>query len=51
MDAAAVLERYARQYRAETAPWSPHPDRCPCHACLTGEAGYADHSDGPAAAG
>ncbi|MFJ8662222.1 hypothetical protein [Streptomyces sp. NPDC093795] len=33
----ATLEQYARQYRAATAPNSPHPDRCLCHACLTGE--------------
>ncbi|MFJ1567159.1 hypothetical protein ACIOG8_23600 [Streptomyces erythrochromogenes] len=45
--AAAVLEQYARRDRAATAPWSPHPDRCLCHTCLTGEAGYADDSDGP----
>ncbi|MER7736613.1 hypothetical protein ABTX80_37650 [Streptomyces erythrochromogenes] len=51
VDAAPVLERYARQYRAATAPGSPHPDRCRCHACLTGEALAADDSDGPAAAG
>ncbi|MEU3604526.1 hypothetical protein AB0E83_03560 [Streptomyces sp. NPDC035033] len=38
-DVAATLERYARQYRAEIAPSSPHPDRCLCHACLTGESG------------
>lgn len=35
--AAERLEIYARQYRAEIAPSSPHPDRCLCHACLTGE--------------
>ncbi|MFF5787910.1 hypothetical protein ACFY8P_23460 [Streptomyces sp. NPDC012693] len=34
--AAATLEQYARQYRAATAPDSPHPDRCLCHSCLTG---------------
>ncbi|MFF9340443.1 MULTISPECIES: hypothetical protein [unclassified Streptomyces] len=38
-DVSATLERYARQYRAQVAPRSPHPDRCLCHACLTGEAG------------
>ncbi|WP_329619894.1 hypothetical protein OG357_04605 [Streptomyces sp. NBC_01255] len=38
-DTSATLERYARQYRAETAPGSPHPDPCLCHACLTGESG------------
>ncbi|MFG3001841.1 hypothetical protein [Streptomyces sp. NPDC048340] len=38
-EASAVLERYARQYRAEIAPSRPHPDRCLCHACLTGESG------------
>ncbi|MEU7386672.1 hypothetical protein [Streptomyces tanashiensis] len=38
-DVSVTLERYARQYRAETAPYSPHPDRCLCHACLTGEPG------------
>ncbi|MEU0836617.1 hypothetical protein [Streptomyces sp. NPDC005969] len=38
-DVSATLERYARQYRAETAPYSPHPDGCLCHACLTGESG------------
>ncbi|MFD3530039.1 hypothetical protein [Streptomyces sp. NPDC058664] len=38
-DVSATLERYARRYRAETAPNSPHPDRCLCHACLTGESG------------
>ncbi|MFI8825592.1 hypothetical protein [Streptomyces sp. NPDC053431] len=32
-----TLERYAQQYRAELSPHSPHPDRCLCHACLTGE--------------
>ncbi|MFF2773898.1 hypothetical protein ACFVU3_03240 [Streptomyces sp. NPDC058052] len=32
-----TLEEYARRYRAETAPGSPHPDRCLCHGCLTGE--------------
>lgn len=36
-DVSTTLERYARQYRAEIAPHSPHPDRCLCHACLTGE--------------
>ncbi|MER5735241.1 MULTISPECIES: hypothetical protein [unclassified Streptomyces] len=36
-DVATTLERYARQYRARIAPHSPHPDRCLCHACLTGE--------------
>ncbi|MER5761274.1 hypothetical protein [Streptomyces sp. NPDC002082] len=35
--ASEALERYARQYRAEIAPALPHPDRCLCHACLTGE--------------
>ncbi|MFD5619774.1 hypothetical protein [Streptomyces yangpuensis] len=51
VDAAPVLERYARQYRAATAPGSPHPDRCLCHACLTGEALHTDDSsDEPAAA-
>jgi hypothetical protein len=38
-DVSVTLERYARQCRAETAPYSPHPDRCLCHACLTGESG------------
>ncbi|MFD9034427.1 hypothetical protein ACFVZW_25285 [Streptomyces sp. NPDC059567] len=38
-DVSTTLERYARQYRAETAPNSPHPDRCLCHDCLTGESG------------
>ncbi|MET8969685.1 hypothetical protein [Streptomyces hydrogenans] len=38
-DIAATLERYARQYRAGIAPNRPHPDRCLCHACLTGESG------------
>lgn len=38
-DVSAMLERYARQYRAETSPHSPHPDRCLCHVCLTGESG------------
>ncbi|MFD9372599.1 hypothetical protein ACFWA6_33540 [Streptomyces sp. NPDC060020] len=39
--ASATLEEYARQYRAEIAPFSPHPDRCLCHACLTGESAEA----------
>ncbi|MGW7434041.1 hypothetical protein ACWGIN_31460 [Streptomyces sp. NPDC054861] len=38
-DVSATLERYARQYRAEIAPHCPHPDRCLCHACLTGDVG------------
>lgn len=38
-DRAATLERYARRYRAEAAAGSPHPDRCRCHSCLTGESG------------
>ncbi|MBW5484418.1 hypothetical protein [Streptomyces bambusae] len=38
-DVSATLEQYACQYRAETAPYAPHPDRCLCHACLTGESG------------
>lgn len=38
-DVSATLERYARRYRAEAAPRSPHPDPCLCHACLTGESG------------
>ncbi|MEU4357445.1 hypothetical protein [Streptomyces virginiae] len=50
VDTSAVLERYARQSRAETAPKSPHPDRCLCHACLTGEAEHPDGSGGPGAA-
>ncbi|MEU8762856.1 hypothetical protein [Streptomyces sp. NPDC048659] len=37
-DVSVTLERYARGYRADTSPYSPHPDRCLCHACLTGEA-------------
>ncbi|APU42578.1 hypothetical protein UK14_17110 [Streptomyces sp. NRRL F-4428] len=51
VDASAALERYALQYRAATSAGSPHPDRCLCHACLTGEAAYAEGSGGPAAAG
>ncbi|MFJ8666588.1 hypothetical protein [Streptomyces sp. NPDC093600] len=39
VDVSVALERYARQYRAETAPHCPHPDRCLCHACATGESG------------
>ncbi|MDD9381624.1 hypothetical protein M8Z33_34250 [Streptomyces sp. ZAF1911] len=35
--ASEALERNARKYRAEIAPALPHPDRCLCHACLTGE--------------
>ncbi|MEV7543923.1 hypothetical protein [Streptomyces sp. NPDC089915] len=38
-EVSAALERYASLYRAEIAPNAPHPDRCLCHACLTGEAG------------
>ncbi|MER6198473.1 hypothetical protein ABT234_14040 [Streptomyces sp. NPDC001586] len=38
--ASATLETYARQYRAKIAPSSPHPDRCLCHACLTGESAH-----------
>ncbi|MFD5765876.1 hypothetical protein ACFWIN_08655 [Streptomyces sp. NPDC127049] len=34
-DCATTLERYARRYRAEVR--GPHPDRCLCHSCLTGE--------------
>lgn len=40
-DVSSTLERYARQYRAATAPYDPHPDRCLCHGCLTGEPGPA----------
>ncbi|MFD7264020.1 hypothetical protein [Streptomyces sp. NPDC059874] len=40
---AATLEQYARQYRAEISPSSPHPNRCLCHACLTGESTWAEH--------
>ncbi|MEX0173472.1 hypothetical protein [Streptomyces sp. LMG1-1-1.1] len=39
VEVAATLERYARRDRARISPYSPHPDRCLCHACLTGEAG------------
>lgn len=38
-EVSVTLERYARQYRARTSPQAPHPDRCLCHACLTGESG------------
>ncbi len=38
-DVSATLEQYASRYRAKQAPYAPHPDRCLCHACLTGEAG------------
>ncbi|MER5727191.1 hypothetical protein ABT084_02345 [Streptomyces sp. NPDC002138] len=34
---AAVLENYAREYRAESWRGAEHPERCLCHACLTGE--------------
>ncbi|MFI8963008.1 hypothetical protein ACIGO8_12885 [Streptomyces sp. NPDC053493] len=34
----ATLEDYARRYRSEVSPHSPHPDHCLCHACLAGEA-------------
>ncbi len=51
VDAAATLEQYARRYRAATAAGSAHPERCLCHACLTGEGAYADGSDRAAAAG
>lgn len=36
-DVSSTLERYARQFRAGTAPYGLHADRCLCHACLTGE--------------
>ncbi|MGW5419220.1 hypothetical protein [Streptomyces sp. NPDC003943] len=44
-EVAETLERYARRYRAEVAPRSPHPDHCLCHVCLTGEAHMADVAD------
>ncbi|MFD7026869.1 hypothetical protein ACFWAR_02395 [Streptomyces sp. NPDC059917] len=34
---AAALENIAREYRAEGWRGSEHPQRCLCHACLTGE--------------
>ncbi|MFJ9827204.1 hypothetical protein ACIRSU_23005 [Streptomyces sp. NPDC101160] len=44
-EVAETLERYARRYRAEVAPRSPHPDHCLCHVCLTGEAHMADAAE------
>ncbi|WP_330334198.1 hypothetical protein OHS33_33640 [Streptomyces sp. NBC_00536] len=34
---AKALEEWAREYRAEGWRGSEHPERCLCHACLTGE--------------
>ncbi|WP_370414327.1 hypothetical protein [Streptomyces fradiae] len=39
---AETLERYARRYRAAVSPYSPHPEHCLCHVCLTGEAHMAE---------
>ncbi|MFG2339402.1 hypothetical protein [Streptomyces yangpuensis] len=46
-EVSATLERYARHYRAATAPRSPHPDCCLCHGCLTGEPGRGTSALGP----
>uniref|UniRef100_A0AAU2K023 Integrase n=1 Tax=Streptomyces sp. NBC_00049 TaxID=2903617 RepID=A0AAU2K023_9ACTN len=39
--ASATLEQYARRFRANIASSGPHPDRCLCHVCLTGESASA----------